>query len=432
MTNATPVSPSPVRVAYLLADAGITLWDSKKGCSIHARSMIRAFEQEGCAVDVYVMREGNKRACGQDFGPRVRVKCVRQSRLTRWWQGRVLDKGFWRRLVPGGRAAAAPPNWMQAVGWLLWHRDFYRAAERGCKKNPPGLIYARSGWFSWPYARLKERLRVPMFLEVNCVFTIEKKDRGENAWDGLSARVEEQMFHAADQILPVSDLLKEQIASMGIPPEKIVVTPNAVDLELFSPAKPEDKPAGRFLVGAVNSMRAYHGMGTLLRAARVLRERIPGFGLLLIGGGFTFDQVKQEARELGVDDITEFTGIIDHSQVPVRLRECSACAAPYEGEVNQYNCPMKLYEYMGLKVPIVASDWGDIPNIITHGKTALLHAPADPQALAAAIEQIWADPQAAQVRAETAYELAQDHTWRTIARRLLAAVQTEKNQNKTP
>src|SRR5690606_28694830 len=41
----------PPRVAYLLADAGITLADSRKGPSIHVRSMIRAFLQEGCEVD---------------------------------------------------------------------------------------------------------------------------------------------------------------------------------------------------------------------------------------------------------------------------------------------------------------------------------------------------------------------------------------------
>jgi glycosyltransferase involved in cell wall biosynthesis len=105
--------------------------------------------------------------------------------------------------------------------------------------------------------------------------------------------------------------------------------------------------------------------------------------------------------------------------VPELLGRCAVCAAPYEGEHNQYNCPMKLFEYMGMKIPIVASDWGDIPNIVEHGRTALLHKEADPAALAEAIREVWRDPAAARARAEAAYALAQGRTWRATARRIL-------------
>lgn len=420
MSKPSPDNFSHPRIAYLLADAGITLWDSKKGCSIHARSVIKAFEQEGCKIDVYVMRAGKKNKCGQRFGKNVKVKVVHQSSLTRWWLNKFLGRDYWRWLCFGkARQAPEAPNWMIAVGWMLWHRDFYRSVARLTQKHPPDLIYARSSWFSWPYAALKKKLSVPMFLEVNSVFSIEKADRLENAFDGYSTRCDRAMYEASERILPVSALLKEQIKSLGIEGEKIDVTPNAVDLELFSPQKSADRKEGSFIIGAVNSMRAYHGMGTLLRAARLLRDKIPGLGLLLIGGGFTFDEVKQDARDIGVDDITEFTGIIDHSQVPVRLRECAVCAAPYEGEVNQYNCPMKLYEYMALKVPIVASDWGDIPNIVRDGQTALLHRPGDPQSLADTIESVWRDQEAARQRVENAYENIEQHSWRAIVQRII-------------
>jgi glycosyltransferase involved in cell wall biosynthesis len=74
---------------------------------------------------------------------------------------------------------------------------------------------------------------------------------------------------------------------------------------------------------------------------------------------------------------------------------------------------------MGMKIPIVASRWGDIPNIVTHGETALLHAEADAAALAEVIRDVWHDPAAARARAERAYALAQSHTWRATARKIL-------------
>lgn len=398
MADPLTSSPQKPRVAYLLPDAGIGLWDSRKGSSIHARSMIAAFIAEGCDVDVYVMREGKSKG-SRPF----KAEAVRQSRLTRWWLSRFVN----------GRT---PANWVTAVGWLLWHRDFYRHIKKRCLRRRPDLIYARSSWFAWPVTRLKRLFGVPLFVEVNALFTIEKAARGEMALPGLTRRIEREMMEVADRILPVSAEIKTQIATLGIDPEKIVVTPNAVDTELFRPAA--TPPAG-FKVGAVNSMRGYHGMETLLRAAAIAREKIPDLKLLLIGGGPLLEEVKARATSLGVADIAEFTGVIDHQDVPRRLAECAVCAAPYEGEVNQYNCPMKLYEYMAMKIPVVASRWGDIPNILEDGRTALLHNPAEPASLAEALAAVHDDREAAVRRAEAAFELVQSHTWRATARRVL-------------
>ena len=142
--------------------------------------------------------------------------------------------------------------------------------------------------------------------------------------------------------------------------------------------------------------------------------------MLMIGGGPEFEATKQLAAELGIAEIVEFTGVVDHARVPQLLAGCAVAAAPYEGEHNQYNCPMKLFEYMGMKLPIVASRWGDIPNILEHGATALLHAEGDAAALAGALTAVAADPAAAQRRAEAAYAVAAEkHTWRSTARAIL-------------
>lgn len=414
--SATAPLSAPLRVGYLLADAGIPFSNSKKGSSIHARSMIKALQQEGCRVETYVFRKGDRPLKG------FNVIQVRVGKFTNWWQRRLIDQGLWRRAAPWRPAAAGPPNWMIATSWLLWHRDFMRfVRHRFSKEGPPELLYARSAWLAFPYARLKRLTGAPLVLEVNAVMTIEKESRGELAFAGLTRRIEGAMFRAADLILPVSAEIKEQIvARFGIPAERIVVTPNAVDLELFRPPENGAGPReGEFVIGAVNSFRAYHGMGTLARAAARLKGTIPGLRLLLIGAGPQFEQIRREAQELGIGEITEFSGIADHQRVPELLGRCAVCAAPYEGEANQYNCPMKLYEYMGMKIPIVASRWGDIPNIVTHGRTALLHEAGDAASLAEAILEVWRDPEGARRRAEEAFLLARQHTWRASARMIL-------------
>lgn len=418
MLDPNPTAPSPrrIRVAYLLADTGIPITNSKKGSSIHARSMIRAFELEGCNVTTFVMRKGDRSAKGFD------ITQVRMSRLTQWWRRHMLDGRLGRLFRPFGGADGAPANWIAAVSWLLSHRDFLRHVRRTLRRDgAPDFFYARAAWLSFPYARLKRLFGVPLVLEVNAVMSIEKAARGEEASAGLTRSMERTMMQAADLILPVSAEIKEQIVKIfAVPEGRVVVTPNAVDLDLFRPpAEGEGPREGEFIIGAVNSFRAYHGMLTLVRAAALLRERIPGLRLLLIGGGPQLTEVREEARRLGLEAAAEFTGVVDHDRVPGLLARCAVCAAPYEGEHNQYNCPMKLFEYMGMKIPIVAARWGDIPNIVEDGRTALLHDPADPGALAGVLEAVWRDPAAARRRAEEAYELAQGKTWRGVARRIL-------------
>lgn len=389
------------RGAYLLADAGIVFSDSKKGCSIHARSMIRAFEQEGCQLRTFVMRQGRK-------VPGFSVREVSASGPQRFWRKRVTEGIFKKN----------PPNWAVAIHWLLWHRDFYRETLKKLRREDPEFFYVRHAWFSWPYAKLKAKLGLPLVLEVNAVMSVEKASRGEAAFAALTRRIELRGFEAADLILPVSSEIRDQIIAMGIPGDKIVVTPNAVDLELFSPRGPLQNDRV-FSIGCVSSFRTYHGLSTLMAAAAILKKRGINVRLVLIGNGPEMGTIRALAGELDLVHETELPGVVDHAKVPELLRSCDVCVCPNEGELNQYNCPMKLYEYMALKVPVVASRWGDIPNIVQDGITGLLHEPANAEDLAQALARIHDDPDAAQQLTQRAYGVAQLRSWRGNARQVL-------------
>lgn len=403
------MTPQPIHVAYLLADAGIVFSDFKKGCSIHARSMIRALEQEGCQVQTFVMRRGRKM-------PEFDTREIEQSDWVKFWRKHVVETKF-RHLLP--------PNVANALHWLGWHRDFYRDALGKLRKNPPDFLYARHAWLSWPYAKLKKRLRVPLVLEVNAVMSIEKASRGEEAWAWLTKKIDRKGFEAANWILPVSEEIKDQIVAMGISPDKVIVTPNAVDLELFAPRK-EFGVGETFSIGCVSSFRAYHGLATLMRAAALLKPRVPNLRLVLIGDGPEMKSIRQLAKELDLEKETELPGVIEHARVADLLGSCDVCVCPNEGEHNQYNCPMKLYEYMALKVPVVASRWGDIPNIIQDGITGLLHRPADPQDLAKALLEVRDNPDETRQRIDRAYADARFHSWRGNARQVLNFVRGDK------
>ncbi|MCH8858972.1 MAG: glycosyltransferase [Proteobacteria bacterium] len=428
MPTSSPSSTSaytpPIRIAYLLADAGVPYLDSQKGASIHARSLVRAFEQEGCEVDVYAFRKGRKRVEG------FNCRQISKSRLTQWYLGKVLDRGIFvnpfasKAKRKRARENWTAPNWMVAIGVILWQRDFYKFTLKECRKRKTDFLYARNAWLGGACARLKRALNIPLALEVNAVVTIEKATRKEIAFASLTKKTECDAIATAGLVLPVTRELKQQIIELsGAAPEKVTVTPNAVDLDIFSPAPAPADGANAsdrdFIIGCVHSFKAYHGMEVLLEAAVRLRESIPRLKVRLVGGGGDLERVRQEASDMGLDGCVEFTGTVAHHEVPHHLRDCAVCVAPYVGEENLYGCPMKLYEYMALKVPIVAAAWGDIPNILTHEQTAYLHTIGDAESLADYITRIHADPDHAARMAEAAYKLVESHTWRSIARKIL-------------
>ena len=410
----------PARVAYLLADAGVAIGESEKGCSIHARSMIQAFQAESSPVDVYALRRGKDRT--HDHVGEAAIQRVRSSMLSRLWRQGLIHEQRWRRLWPFAPDESATPRWISAVATLLRQRDFLRHVRGACRAHRPDVLYARHAWLAYPYACLRRRTGAPLVLEVNAVTGVEKAARGEMVFERLARAIERGALQAADRILVVSEQLREQVVRIGGDPRKIALAPNAVDPALFRPAerRPENSRS-EFRIGAVCSMRPYHGVGTLLRSAAAIRSETPGLRLRLIGGGPELEAMRALARQLGIAEVTEFTGTVEHPRVAGLLQDCDVCAAPYEGDENQYGCPMKLYEYMAVGTPIVASSWGDVTNILGHGRTALLHEPGSVESLAGALLEVYRDPDSARGRARLAREeVAAKHTWRKRARDILA------------
>lgn len=402
-------SPGAVRVAWLLPDLGIPLFSSVKAGGVHARSMIRAFADEGATVDVFAVRLGKPSTF---LGDSITLHPVAESAMRRRWTR-------WYR-------HSAMPLWATGVEALLAQREVVRSVRGFLPSGPPpDLIYARHAWLGFAAPRLHALTRAPLYLEINALFAREKADRGELAWPGLTRRIESRVLRSATRLLPISGSIAEDLERAGLPSSRITVMPNAVDPGLFDSRVRESAPPatpGRFRIALVSSFRPYHGLTTLLEAARLLKSEMPGLSLRLIGDGPERARVEALARELGIADRVEVTGGVPHDTVPALLAECDAGVAPFQGDFNRYNCPMKLYEYMAMKLPIVASDWGEIPRIVGHGRFALLHESGSAPSLAACLRQIWAGPEAAVARAEAAHSFVLGHTWRAHARSILDEV----------
>lgn len=181
---------------------------------------------------------------------------------------------------------------------------------------------------------------------------------------------------------------------------------NGIDLSPYRQAANEETRAairrelgvdkGVTTVGCVGLLWEAKGQEYLIRALAELE----GVALLLIGSGTDADRLRALAREQGVAEGVRFLGW--RHDVPHILHALDLYVQPSLTE----GLPLAVVEAAAAGLPIVASEVGGIPEIITHEHDGVLVPPGDPDALAAAIQRLLDDPKQARRLGENARRTA--------------------------
>jgi glycosyltransferase involved in cell wall biosynthesis len=144
---------------------------------------------------------------------------------------------------------------------------------------------------------------------------------------------------------------------------------------------------GRDYVVCVAHLRGHKGQDVLLRAFQQLARRFPALELDLIGDGPFRAQLEKLASGLGIGDRVNFRGLVPSEQVRKLVAGARAFCLPSRREPFG----MVLVEAMSLRVPVVATTTGGIPEVVRHGVDGVLVPPDDPEQLAQALRKILED-----------------------------------------
>jgi len=205
-------------------------------------------------------------------------------------------------------------------------------------------------------------------------------------------------FRRFDRVIAVSADLGDRLASAGLKPGRLVVIRNA-----FAPEPGLDRaaararlgiPDGDFRLGWVGRVSAEKGPDILLDAfAQVAALPI---SLSIVGDGPERLALQQRATSTG-----EAGRVTWHGMQPA----AAACLSAFDALVlssRTEGTPMVLLEAMAARVPVIATQVGGIPDVVSPGE-ALLVPPLRPDALAAAFRDVFANRSAAAVRANAAH-----------------------------
>jgi len=273
--------------------------------------------------------------------------------------------------------------------------------EKNWPQWNPSFIYQRYSLLNYAGVYLRQKYGVPLICEYNG--SLPWKIRH---WQGrpllhekLALRIELLNMHAADVVVVVSQALAEELIKRGISPEKILINPNGVDTEMYSPdvdgseIRKKYRLTGKTVIGFIGSFAEYHGVEILVEAFRKLFKEFPEYkgqaGLLLIGDGAAFETVKKNINEYDLSDDCILTGSVPQMEGPVYLSACDILTSPFLPNSDGtpfFGSPIKLFEYMAMGKAIVSTDLGQIPDILKHEQTGWLVKPGDIEALKNAIK----------------------------------------------
>jgi glycosyltransferase involved in cell wall biosynthesis len=266
--------------------------------------------------------------------------------------------------------------------------------------RPLRFVWQRHELFHHEGLTIARRFGTPLVLSVHAVQVDEAAGWGVRrpGWGrALRWASETRKFHSADVVTAVSDEVAASIASLGIDERKLLVLPNGVDTDAFTPTIDGGGVRARLgiaprelVVGWSGSFRTFHGLDTALEAIAQLQRDDVEIALLLLGDGLGRQSVAEQAQRLGIRRLI-MPGTVAYEKMPSHLAAMDIAlvlAAP--GQPFHYS-PVKLREYAASGKAILGHEVGQIAKDLKHGRDCMLVPAGDAAALAEAI-RLLTDP----------------------------------------
>lgn len=354
---------------------------------------------------------------------------------------KLLSKSVEFHTVPIFRHYAIPAE----ANLFRMRKRALNSALAAAQAFKPTMVYQRLSLGDWTGVEVAHALGIPLVVEYNGSELWVSRN-----WGGSKIRYEAEMEGAegallghADLVFTISEALNEQLLARGLEPSRVAWYPNCVDCTVFNPSSiaASDRSSARsrlnaevdeFVIMFIGTFGLWHGAEIFaLAAARLASNgdwmRNNRVRFAFVGDGKTRSRCVDIIQSSRAALISTFTGLVPQNEAPAYLAAADAYVASHVPNTDGskfFGSPTKLFEYMAMGRPIVASALDQISDILSDGRTAVLVPPGDVEALADGLRRVVEDRALGdRLGASARTEALAKYTWHRHAQEILAALE---------
>lgn len=410
---------SRMRILHVL-DHGLPL---QSGYTFRTRAILKAQEQRGWTVAAVT---GPRHGTAADAVESVDGLTFHRTRA-------ALKGGIWGEVA--GIAA------------------FAKRIDAAVESFRPDILHAHSPVLDALAAyRVARRRGLPLVYEIRAFWEDAAVGNGTGTEGSAKYRatraLETWAVHRADAVAVICEGLRRDLVARGVVADKIVVSPNGVDLSLFGEPVAAEPALARELgledaetIGFIGSFYDYEGLDDLIAAMPALVAARPKARLMLVGGGPMEAALRAQAAASPAAEAIRFVGRVPHTEVERYYALVDVLAYPRKHmRLTDLVTPLKPLEAMAQGKLVAASDVGGHRELIRDGETGTLFRPDDPAAIATALAGLLADRSGWEARRARGRAFVEaERNWSSnicryepIYQRLMAAATSDEPWQRTP
>lgn len=315
-----------------------------------------------------------------------------------------VDRVRYIRLFKPSRRGYSPTQYISLAAEVI---------ETELRRQRPEIVVAASNHLTGlPTLIAARRLGIPFFYEVRGLWEITRLSREPefekniNYW--LQRELEAAVATKADGVFTLTEAMREELCTRGVPRQQITLLPNSCDATKFTPQKKDpdlqlklDLPENVPIIGYIGTFVNYEGLDDLAKAAGILKHRGLEFRLLLVGNedasgigrGEITQLIEERARRDGFFDWLIMPGRIPHDHVPRYYSLIDITPFPRKPlPVCEMVSPIKPLEALAMGKAVLVSNVQALSEIIRDGETGLQFRKGDVSDLADKLHSLLLDP----------------------------------------
>jgi len=234
-----------------------------------------------------------------------------------------------------------------------------------------------------------------------------------------------QALKKAKLFVVLNSYLKEELVSLGVSPDKIIISPSGVEPQDFEVSQSQADvrrevglPQDKKIILYTGQFYPWKGGTNLAETAKLVPEE----NFVFVGGAEPeYSRFKKKYQNISNIIINPFQ---TRAKVALYMKASDILVIPNSGKEkisSHYTSPLKLFEYMAAQKPIIVSDLPSIRDIVNE-EDAVFAKPDSPQSFAEAIEKILGDVGLARKISLNVYEKVKRYSWQERAKKIMEKI----------